>query len=102
MNLEVNNMYAVLEAGSKQYVVKEGDVLKVEKLPYQEGEEIELNALGVAKDGTFVQGGKVKAKVLETAKNKKVLVFKHLPKKHSKRLRGHRQFYTKISILSIQ
>ncbi|MGC8588137.1 MAG: 50S ribosomal protein L21 [Hydrogenobaculum sp.] len=94
-------MYAVIETGSKQYVVKEGDVLKVEKLPFGENEEIELPALSVVKDGAVKLGGKVKAKVLSTAKDKKVLIFKHLPKKHSKKLRGHRQFYTKISILSI-
>ncbi|GAB6077906.1 50S ribosomal protein L21 [Hydrogenobaculum acidophilum] len=94
-------MYAVIETGAKQYVVKEGDVLKVEKLPFNENEEIEIPALSVVKDGSIKQGGKVKAKVLSTAKDRKVLIFKHLPKKHSKKLRGHRQFYTKISILSI-
>ncbi len=94
-------MYAVIETGSKQYVVKEGDILKVEKLPFAENEEIELKALTVIKDGSIKEGGKVKAKVLSTEKDKKVLIFKHLPKKHSKKLRGHRQFYTKISILSI-
>jgi len=94
-------MYAVIETGSKQYVVKEGDVLKVEKIPLADSEEIELPAISIVKDGAVKEGGKVKAKVLSTAKDKKVLIFKHLPKKHSKKLRGHRQFYTKISILSI-
>lgn len=94
-------MYAVLETGSKQYVVKEGDVLKIEKLDASEGDVLELPALGIVKDGNFNEGGKIKLKVLQTAKDKKVLVFKHLPKKHSKKLRGHRQFYTKVSVLSI-
>ncbi len=95
-------MYAVIETGSKQYVVKEGDVLKVEKLPYERDQEIELPVVSVVKAGSIEPKGKVKAKVLETSKGKKMLVFKHLPKKHSKRLRGHRQLYTKISIISIE
>ena len=68
-------MQAVIVTGGKQYSVKEGDVIYVEK----------LNA----------------AKVLKNGKAKKVVVFKYRPKKDSKSIRGHRQPYTKVQIEKI-
>ncbi len=101
-------MYAIIETGGKQYRVTEGQTLKVEKLDSSPDETIEINkVLLVKKDDStvvgapYIEGASVKAKVLETAKDKKVLVFKKKPRKGYKRLKGHRQYYTKIKIESI-
>lgn len=90
-------MYAVIETGGKQYRVKEGDVLFVEKLDAEKGDTITIdNVLLVADNGDvkvgnpFVDGTKVEAKVMEHGKGKKVIVFKYRAKKHSKRKQGHR------------
>ncbi len=101
-------MYAIIETGGKQYRVQEGQTIKVEKLPKPAGETVEFDRVLLLSDtdnvkvGTpYVEGAKVTAKVLETAKDKKVLVFKKKPRKGYKRLRGHRQFYTKVQIENI-
>ncbi|RME62533.1 MAG: 50S ribosomal protein L21 [Nitrospirae bacterium] len=102
-------MYAVIETGGKQYRVTEGAILKVEKIDVPEGQPVEFDrVLMVKKDGDsligtpYVEGAKVKAKVLETAKSRKVLVFKMKPRKGYRRLKGHRQFYTKVLIEKIE
>ncbi len=102
-------MYAVIETGGKQYRVEEGRVLKVEKIDVPEGQSVEFDrVLMVRKDDGFLvgtpylEGAKVKAKVLETARGRKVLVFKMKPRKGYRRLKGHRQFYTKVLIEKIE
>jgi large subunit ribosomal protein L21 len=101
-------MYAVIETGGKQYKVTEGMLLKVEKLDVPEGESLEINkVLLINKDGNLIVGtpylenASVKATVIETKKDKKILVFKKKPRKGFKRLRGHRQYYTKLKIETI-
>lgn len=101
-------MYAILETGGKQYMVKEGDVLFVEKLEANEGESVTLNnVLVVSKDGNLVvgnpviDGAGVEAKVLEQGKAKKIIVFKYKAKKDYRKKQGHRQPYTKIQIEKI-
>jgi large subunit ribosomal protein L21 len=101
-------MYAIIETGGKQYRVQEGQTIKVEKIEAPAGEIVELDRVLLVSDsdnitvGTpYVEGAKVKAKVVETAKDKKVLVFKKKPRKGYKRLCGHRQFYTKLQIENI-
>ncbi|RMG04557.1 MAG: 50S ribosomal protein L21 [Nitrospirae bacterium] len=98
-------MYAVMETGGKQYRVMPGAVVRVEKLDAPEGESVDIDRVLLVSDegktvvGTpFVEGATVKATVLETSKARKVLVFKKKPRKGFKRLRGHRQYYTKLKI----
>ncbi|MEQ8153751.1 MAG: 50S ribosomal protein L21 [Clostridiaceae bacterium] len=102
-------MYAVLTTGGKQYRVKEGDVLFVEKLNAEVESTVEFaEVLVVSKDGELkvgtpvVEGAKVVAKVLAQGKAKKVIVFKYKPKKDYRRKAGHRQPYTKIQIQKIE
>jgi large subunit ribosomal protein L21 len=102
-------MYAILETGGKQYRVSEGDVLSVEKLKAESGETVEFtNILGFSREGKFtvgtpyVPGVKVVAKVLEHGKNKKVVIFKYLPKKDHRKKKGHRQPFTKLLIEKIE
>lgn len=102
-------MYAVFTTGGKQYRVREGDVLFVEKLPVNANETVDFDqVLAVGKDdgvvvgAPVVAGAKVSAKVLKNGKAKKITVFTYRPKKDSKRKMGHRQPYTKLEITAIQ
>lgn len=100
-------MYAIIQTGGKQYKVEAGDEVLVEKLDAEVNSEVEFDVLLVADDagvkiGTPVLDGvKVKAKVVEHGKGKKVIVFKYKPKKDSRKKNGHRQPFTKVEILSI-
>lgn len=101
-------MYAIIETGGKQYRVKEGDTLVVEKLEAEQGDTVTIdNVLAVSKDGKLVvgnpvvDGAKIEAKVVEQGKSKKIIVFKYKPKKDYRKKQGHRQLYTKLIIEKI-
>ncbi len=101
-------MYAVIETGGKQYKVANGDVVFVEKLDAENDAAVDFKVVAVSTDDGFkvgspyVEGVKVTGKVLKTGKGKKVTVFTYKPKKGEKRKMGHRQFYTKVQIESIE
>ena len=99
-------MYAVIESGSKQYRVAEGDVINVEKLPVEVGETVEFDRiLMVSSDsgpsiGTpTVDGATVTATVTHHGRGKKIIVYKHKKNYHKKQ--GHRQDYTSLKIEKI-
>ena len=101
-------MYAIISTGGKQYCVKEGDVIFVEKLNANEGDTVEITEVlavgteGDLKVGTpLVQGAKAVLKVLNQGKGKKIIVFKYKAKKNYRRKTGHRQPYTKVSVEKI-
>jgi len=101
-------MYAIIEAGGKQFKVKEGDTLKIDRVNLAPGEEVVFDKVLFFKSGEalkvgnpYIEGMKVKAEVIETAKDKKVLVYRPPSKKAVHRLKGHRQWYTKIKIKEI-
>ncbi|MGN0601693.1 MAG: 50S ribosomal protein L21 [Oscillospiraceae bacterium] len=101
-------MYAVIETGGKQYQVKNGDVVFVEKLNVNADETVTFDkVLVVGNDGNvtvgapYVDGATVSAKVLKNGKAKKVTVFTYKPKKGEKRKMGHRQPYTQVKIEAI-
>ena len=101
-------MYALIETGGKQYKVAEGDVIKVEKLAVEAGQEYAFDkVLVVAKDSDvtvgapYVAGAKVSASVIGDGKEKKVVVYKYKPKKGFHKKKGHRQPFTKLQIQSI-
>ncbi len=100
-------MYAIFETGGKQYKAAKGEVVFVEKLALEPGKQVSFDALMVS-DGDKIQigtpivkGVKVKAKVIEHGKAKKVLTFKYKPKRNERKKQGHRQPFTKIQITSI-
>ncbi|MDE5945832.1 MAG: 50S ribosomal protein L21 [Oscillospiraceae bacterium] len=102
-------MYAVIETGGKQYQVKEGDVIFVEKLAAEAEETVTFaNVVAVGtedgiKVGTpYVEGAAVEAKVIKNGKAKKITVFTYKPKKGEKRKQGHRQPYTQVRIEAIK
>jgi large subunit ribosomal protein L21 len=101
-------MYAVIVTGGKQYRVKEGDVLSVEKLNIEPGRKAQFDRVLLIEDGDDIQVGTpvldnamVLALVLENYKDEKVLVFKKKRRKQYRRTRGHRQPLTKIRIARI-
>ena len=101
-------MYAVILTGGKQYRVKEGDVLAVEKLDLEPGRKAHFDRVLLIEDGETVQVGTpvlddamVLGLVLENFKDEKVLVFKKKRRKQFRRTRGHRQSLTKVRITRI-
>ena len=97
-------MKAVIETGGKQYRVEEGSVIYVEKLDVEAGKTytIEKVVMADSKVGTpYINGATVEAKVEKHGKQKKVIIFKYLPKKSSHKKQGHRQPYTKLTITKI-
>lgn len=101
-------MYAIIETGGKQYKVSEGDIITVEKLGVEEGQEYSFDkVLVLAKDDSvtvgapYVEGAKVAASVMGDGKAKKVVVYKYKPKKGFHKKKGHRQPFTKLQIKAI-
>lgn len=102
-------MLAVIRTGGKQYKVKEGDIVSVEKLPLDEGAQVELSEVlmiennGKTKVGTpVVDGAVVTATILKQKKQKTVYVFKKNRRKHYRRKNGHRQIVSILKIESIK
>ena len=101
-------MIAIIKTGGKQYLVKPGDKLKIEKLEEKEGATVSFNeVLLIEKDakvevGTPFLKAEVTAKVLSHGKGDKVVIFKYKPKKRESRKVGHRQPYTEIEITGIK
>ncbi len=101
--------YAVIQTGGKQYKVKSGEILKIEKLPDSKVDtKVEFNeilAYGDSKiievGSPIVQGAKVEANLIKNSKNRTVLIFKKRRRQNSRRKNGHRQEYSMIRINKI-
>jgi len=102
-------MFAVIKTGGKQYLVKEGQEIKIEKLNKQPGEKVEFDTLllfdeegkEVKVGKPILQGVKVLGEVLEEKRGKKTSVIKFKRKVRYKKKIGHRQWFTKVKISSI-
>jgi large subunit ribosomal protein L21 len=101
-------MYAVIATGGKQYRVKEGAVVRIEKLSAEAGSSVEFNQVllvGAGSDVTigapYVGSAKVVATVESHGKGDKVRIVKFRRRKHYKREKTHRQPYTDVKITSI-
>ena len=101
--------YAVIQTGGKQYKVKSGEILKVEKLsdskPDAKIEFREILAYGDNKiievGSPTIQGAKVEANIIKNSKNRTVLIFKKRRRQNSRRKNGHRQQFSLIRINKI-
>ena len=101
--------YAVIQTGGKQYKVRSGQILKIEKLPVSKPDtKIEFkDVLAYGDDKNIevglpiVQGARVEAEFLKNSKNRTVLIFKKRRRKNSRRKNGHRQEYSMIRINKI-
>ena len=101
--------FAVIQTGGKQYKVKAGEIIKVEKLEDSKPEtKVEFKeVLAYGDDKTIelgeptISGSKVEADLLKNSKNRTVLIFKKRRRKNSRRKNGHRQQYSLIKINKI-
>jgi large subunit ribosomal protein L21 len=101
--------YAVIQSGGKQYKVKSGEILKIEKLPNSKSDtKIEFNDILAYGDNKVIeigsptiQGAKVEANLIKNSKNRTLLIFKKRRRQNSRRKNGHRQEYSMIRINKI-
>ncbi|MCP4687817.1 MAG: 50S ribosomal protein L21 [Desulfobacterales bacterium] len=102
-------MYAVVSTGGKQYKVREGETLRVEKLVGEVGDKVTFdNILMFSQDDEvklgqpLLEGAAVQGHIVEQGKAKKIIVFKYKKRKRFRRKQGHRQRFTAVKIDSIQ
>lgn len=101
-------MYAIVATGGKQYRVKEGEKLRVEKLNAEAGDTVELDKVLLVGEGEdikvgapYLDGAKVTATVAANGRGDKVKIVKFKRRKHHQKQMGHRQSYTEIEITGI-
>jgi large subunit ribosomal protein L21 len=101
-------MLAVIKTGGKQYLVKKGDKVKIEKLEGNIGDKITFSEVlflgdekGVKVGTPFIKDAKIEGKILKQGKGKKVTGVKHKAKKRYKMKFGHRQEITEVEIVKI-
>ncbi|CAB1078456.1 LSU ribosomal protein L21p [Olavius algarvensis Delta 1 endosymbiont] len=101
-------MYAVVNTGGKQYKVKQGEILRVEKIPGDVGSPVTFDRVLMFSDGETVSIGQpvlddvaVEGHIVEQGKAKKIIVFKYKRRKRYRRKQGHRQQFTAVQIDSI-
>jgi large subunit ribosomal protein L21 len=97
--------FAVIQTGGKQHRVEPGQTIEVERLPFEEGETVELSEVLLVSDDNglrhgqpLVGGVKVIGRVVAQTKGPKIIVFKYKPKTRYRRKKGHRQQVTRIAI----
>lgn len=100
--------YAVVQTGGKQYRVATGDTIRVESIPGDIGDTVELTDVRmVSSDGDvtlgtpIVEGARVVTEISESGKGKKIVVFKYKSKVRYRRKKGHRQQYTDLTVTDI-
>ncbi len=102
-------MLAVIKTGGKQYLVKPGDIIDIEKITGDEGSEVEFSDVLMVSDGEgdvkvgtpVVKTAQVKGTILGEKKGTKITVFKFKRRKGYRNKQGHRQRYTSVKINSI-
>ena len=102
-------MYAIIRTGGKQYRVRKGDVVRVERLEGEVGTTVTLeDVLLIGGEGEprlggpRVEGASVVGTVVEQGRDAKVRVFKYKKRKHYRRTRGHRQSFTAVRIDAVR
>ena len=98
-------MKAIIETGGKQYTVTEGTELFIEKIDGNSGDKVTFDKV-LMLDGTvgrpYVKGAKVVGEIVKQGKQRKIKVFKYMPKNNYHKTQGHRQPYTKVVIKSVK
>lgn len=102
-------MYAVIKSGGKQYRVREGETLKLEKLELEVGASINFDQILMVAAGDaitvgdpYVANAKIQAEVVSQGRHKKIKIVKFRRRKHSMTQRGHRQYFTEVKIIKIE
>jgi len=101
-------MLAIIQTGGKQYLVKKGDKLQIEKLAGEANSTLTFDKVLFTSDGKEFQAGKpflagaiVEAKVLKQGRGKKIHVLKYKAKSKYRRKQGHRQHFTEVEITKV-
>ena len=101
--------YAVIQTGGKQYKVKSGEIVKIEKLPDSKpNTKIDFKEILAYGDDKMIEvgtptvnGAKVEANLIKNSKNRTILIFKKRRRQNSRRKNGHRQDFSLIRINKI-
>ena len=101
--------YAIIQTGGKQYKVKSGEILKIEKLPDSKPDtKVEFKEILAYGDDKIIEvgspvvtGAKVEADIIKNGKNRTILIFKKRRRQNSRRKNGHRQQYSLVKIKKI-
>jgi large subunit ribosomal protein L21 len=101
-------MYAIFRSGGKQYQAAPGAVLRIERIPGEIGETVAFDQVLAVADGNQVDFGKpvlaghsVVGRIVEQARARKIVIFKHKRRKDYRKKQGHRQYYTAVKVESI-
>jgi large subunit ribosomal protein L21 len=101
-------LFAIIQTGGKQYRVSPGDILRVEHLPGERGDEVVIEQVLLVADNDAIQvgqplvaGARVVSEIVRQGKAKKILVFKKKRRKKFRRKQGHRQLFTALEIKDI-
>ncbi|MEA3403338.1 MAG: 50S ribosomal protein L21 [Armatimonadota bacterium] len=102
-------MYAIVEVGGRQHMVQPDQVVKVDRLANETGEEIELDRVLAIRDEEsglrvgrpYLANAAVKARVVQQGRERKIIVRKFRAKKRYRRKIGHRQHFTALEIMDI-
>ena len=101
-------MFAVFQSGGKQHRVTEGDVVRLELLNAEPGEEVVFDQVLMVANGDsvsvgepYVDGSQVKGEVVRIDRGKKIRVIKFKRRKNYMRTQGHRQWFTEVKITGI-
>ncbi len=101
-------MYAVVEAGGKQYKVEVGQTVDVEHIPAEIGDTVELGRVlmvstdeGLRLGNPVLAGAKVTGSVVQHGRGKKIIVFRYKPKTRYRKKTGHRQSFTRVAVQNI-
>ncbi len=101
-------MFAVIKTGGKQYRVSKGDIIRIEKLTGEVGDEIILDNVLMVGSGDDVRIGnpvvdnaRIVTKITRHGRGNKIIVFKHKRRKNYRKKQGHRQSFTEVKITAI-
>lgn len=101
-------MYAIVETGGKQYRVQPGEVLRVESLPGEVGQVVELKQVrlvqgdaGLLVGRPWVEQARVMAEIVRQGRTRSMTIFKKHRRKNYRRTKGHRQGFTQVRITDI-
>ncbi|WMY97648.1 MAG: 50S ribosomal protein L21 [Arsenophonus sp.] len=101
-------MYAIFVSGGKQYLVKKGEIVRLEKVNYKIGDCINFNEVLLVVDGENIKTGNpilkkitIKGEVILHDRKKKIKIIKFKRRKHSQKKQGHRQWFSDIKIIDI-
>ena len=101
-------MFSVIQQGSQQLKVSQGDTIKIERIEGEVGDSIKIENVLMAGDdkkvdigAPTIKGAFVSGVILEQGRDKKILIFKHKRRKNSRKKRGHRQYFTRVEVTEI-